>query len=105
QGGRVRVVVTGMGAVTGSGYGVEPLLDGLFHNRSAVRPNVLFAESDGETSAVSFVADVPPDVPARADHFIRAAVVEAVAQAKLALPLPTLGVFVASIHGNIDAWW
>jgi 3-oxoacyl-[acyl-carrier-protein] synthase II len=100
----MRVVVTGMGAVTGFGYGVQALSDGLFSQQSSVRENSLFAELNGESSAVAFVEDVPNEVVCRADHFIRAAIREAVDQAKLPVPVPALEVFVASLHGNVDVW-
>ena len=99
------IVVTGIGTVTGFGYGLDALTEGLLAGRSCVRPQKLFAELDGETNVAGYVADVPPDTPARANHFIRAAVDEAIRAASLPLPLAELAVFVASIHGNIDAWW
>jgi 3-oxoacyl-[acyl-carrier-protein] synthase II len=102
---RPTIVVTGIGAVTGFGYGLDALTEGLLAGRSCVRPQKLFAELDGETNVAGYVADVPRDTPARANHFMRAAVDEAIRAASLPLPLAELAVFVASIHGNIDAWW
>jgi len=93
-----------MGAVTGFGYGVQALSDGVFGRKSSVRKNTLFAESNGEPSPVAFLENVPPEVVSRADHFIRTAVKEAVDQANLPLPLPALEVCVASLHGNVDVW-
>lgn len=99
------IVVTGIGTVTGFGYGLDALRNGLLAGHSCVRPQQLFAELDGGASLSGHVTDAPTDAPARANHFIRAAVDEALHAALLPLPLAELSVFVASIHGNIDAWW
>ena len=102
---RPTVVVTGIGTVTGFGYGVEALAKGLLSGRSCVRPHALFTELNGEINVAGYVADVPRETPARANHFIKAAVGEAILAASLSIPVAELSVFVASIHGNIDAWW
>jgi 3-oxoacyl-(acyl-carrier-protein) synthase len=100
----MRIVVTGMGAVTGFGYGIGALADGLFDRRSSVRKNTLFAELDGRPSPAAFVEDVPDSAASRSDHFIRSSVGEAIRQAGLSIPLPSLGIFVATLHGNLDSW-
>ena len=99
------MVVTGLGAVTGFGAGASVLASGLFGLASSVRPNQLFPELDGRPSFMAYVDDVPEDVDARADHFLQLAVAEAIGHANLSIPVAHAGIFLASIHGNVDAWW
>src|ERR1700752_3230190 len=87
----VRVVVTGLGAVTGFGWGVEALAAGLSSGRSAIAPFDLF---DATRFPTQIAAQAPP-APAslrrmrgwaglsRADRFAVAAAREAVASAGL----------------------
>ena len=100
----MRAVVTGMGAVTGLGLGVDALRRGLQDGTSGVRRNTLFVELDRRQSAVSFIAVPAADGPARADRFLELAVLEAAGQAQLFLPVDRTVVFLGSAQGNIDAW-
>jgi 3-oxoacyl-[acyl-carrier-protein] synthase II len=98
------IVVTGMGVVSGFGNGLDSLADALFFGQSSIRPNDLFPELDGKRSNVGYVPGVPETVVARADHFLRLSVSEALRHARVSAPLAELPVFLGSLHGNLDAW-
>lgn len=94
-----RVVVTGMGAVTGLGMGVPVLEKGVFHGQSAVAP-LDFAPGIHGAAA----REVAWTAEGRGRSFVRKAVAEAVAQAGLSAPIPRLAVFLGTAHGNLDLW-
>lgn len=100
----MQVVVTGMGAITGVGAGVDVLAGALATKRSGVRPFPASPNPDSDTAHACYIDDVPATVPARADHFLHAAVTEAVESAQLRLPLARLPIFLGSAHGNLDVW-
>ena len=66
--GRPRIAVTGLGAVTALGLGVEPLWQGLLEGRSGVRRISLFDPSD---FSAQIAAEVPtmPVVPERVGRY------------------------------------
>jgi 3-oxoacyl-[acyl-carrier-protein] synthase II len=102
-----RVAVTGIGAVTGFGFGVEPLFAGLLEGRRAMRmhaglPRVEIVE--GAVGPLSLVPLVPFDLPARAIELAMHAADEAVMDAGGVAPGPRLGVTFGSTLGGIGQW-
>jgi 3-oxoacyl-[acyl-carrier-protein] synthase II len=93
------VVVTGLGAVSGLGWGVEPLWEGLRAGRTGIRPFARFDHSGHRTHLAAEVPEPPPSLAAleRRVHFWRRlsladryavfAAAEALAQAGLGVPL------------------
>jgi 3-oxoacyl-[acyl-carrier-protein] synthase II len=98
------VVVTGLGAVSGLGWGVAALWDGLRAGRSAIAGFDVFDHARHRTHVA---AQVPPGpriegALTRADGFAIAAAVEAAAQAGLgASDLKAAGVFFGSSTGGV----
>jgi 3-oxoacyl-[acyl-carrier-protein] synthase II len=104
--------VTGLGAVSAWGWGVEPLARGLRLGATAIRPFTRFDHSRqrthvaGEVPARAEGAAPPAAAAARrswADRFAVAAALEAVRQAGLPVPLsdPAVGVYFASSTGGL----
>jgi len=87
-----RVAVSGVGAVSGLGWGTGPLWEGLRSGRTAIRP---FRRFDPSLHRTHLAAEVPMDSPPEqaerrltmADRFAVFAAREAVGQARLAAPL------------------
>jgi 3-oxoacyl-(acyl-carrier-protein) synthase len=112
---RQRVVVTGLGAVSGFGWGVEALWRGLLGGGTAIRTIRRFRHADHRTHLAAEVPAHPgKDSPARArdyrqlsvaDRFALAAAVEAVAAAglddRLAAGEGEAGVFFGSSTGGM----
>ncbi|HXO20354.1 MAG TPA: beta-ketoacyl-[acyl-carrier-protein] synthase family protein [Thermoanaerobaculia bacterium] len=106
-----RVVVTGVGAVCGFGWGVEPLETGLRAGATALLPFSRFDHSRHRTHLAAQVPEPPSGVAAsfpawrrltQADRFALFAAAEAVSQAGLAAPLgPAAGVFFGSSTGGM----
>jgi len=110
-----RVAVSGVGAVSGFGWGVVPLWEGLRAGRSAIRPFQRFDSALHRTHLAAEVAAEPPAGLARAcrewrrlsqaDRFALCAALEAVAGAGLAAPFadadPTVGVWFGSSTGGM----
>ena len=108
----VRVAVTGLGAVTGFGWGVEPLARGLAAGRTAIGPFDLF---DASRYPTQIAAQAPPPPASlkrlrgwaawsRADRFAIAAAREAVAAAGLPFESSTgrgAGVFFGGSTGGL----
>ncbi len=108
----VRVVVTGMGAVSAFGWGIEPLRAGLFAGRTAIGP---FDRFDPARHRTRVAAQVPPEPEdprgtalgrrrtSLADRFARFAASEAAAQAGLdPASLPGgVGVYFGSSNGGM----
>lgn len=102
------VVVTGLGAVTPFGWGVEPLWDGIRRGVTAVRP---FTRFDASRHRTHLAAEVPagndgPQSSSRlsiADRFAVASAREAVAEAALDLTRfgERTGVFFGSSAGGM----
>jgi len=99
-----RVAVSGAGAVSGLGWGVRALWDGLRSGRTAIRPFARFDHALHRTHLAAEVADgdgAPPEELIRdcpdwrrlsvADRFALFAALEAVRQAGLDLPLAESG--------------
>jgi 3-oxoacyl-[acyl-carrier-protein] synthase II len=91
-----RVVVTGMGAVSGLGWGVGSLWEGLRSGRTAIRPFGRFDHALHRTHLAAEVAGSgdAPEGPGRlsmADRFALFAAREAVEGAGLAIPLGDVG--------------
>ena len=112
------VAVTGIGAVSGLGWGVGPLWDGLRAGRSAIGPFQRFDHAPHRTHIAAEAAGEPPadlvravagwDRLSVADQFAVAAAVEAARQAGLSLPLDEgmfedreAGVFFGSSTGGM----
>lgn len=101
--GRVRVVVTGLGAVSAWGWGADALWSGLASGRTAVRGSDRFDTSDQRTHIVAEVPPAPPGIctgpgarhNSRADHFAVAAALESLRQAgePTTYPADSVGVF------------
>jgi 3-oxoacyl-[acyl-carrier-protein] synthase II len=95
-GSRRRVVVSGLGAVSGLGWGVQPLWEGLCAGATRIRPFTRFDHSAHRTHLAAEVPPPPADVARRfpgwrrvsfADRYALFAAAEALAQAGLAAPL------------------
>lgn len=96
------MVVTGCGAVSAWGWGVEPLRQGLRSGRSAIRPTTVF-DTRGQRTRVAGEVPPPPVAVvqriaewaqlAMADRFALAAADEAVERADLALVGRLAGTF------------
>ena len=108
----VRVAVTGIGAVTGFGWGVEALAEGLASGRSAIAPFDLFDPSRYPTQVAAQVPPPPVSLRrmrgwaglSRADRFAVAAAREAVASAGLPFDAATgqgAGVFFGGSTGGL----
>lgn len=108
------VAVTGVGAVSGLGWGAGPLWDGLRAGRSAIGPFQRFDHSPHRTHIAAEAAGKPPadlvrqvagwDRLSLADQFAVAATVEAVRQAGLSIPFDEeteAGVFFGSSTGGM----
>ena len=93
-----RVAVTGLGAVSGLGWGVQVLWEGLRLGHSAVRPLDLFDTEGHKTQLGSQVPDVLAETT-RTDAFAVAAAREAVAQA--GVDTSRAGVFFGSSTGGM----
>jgi 3-oxoacyl-(acyl-carrier-protein) synthase len=106
-----RIVVTGIGAVSGLGWGVEPLWRGLLAGRPAIRPFGRFDSTRHRTHLAAEVPSPPPGLPhlppddprlSLADRFALFAAAEALAGADLALPSGApAGVFFGSSTGGM----
>ena len=106
-----RVVVTGLGAVTPAGWGVEPFTQALLSGRTTIAG---FSRFDHATQRTHIAGQVPPEPPAlrrlrgwhrlsNTDRFAVAAALEASQQAGFAWPLVEDGaaVFLASSTGGL----
>ena len=107
-----RVVITGMGAVSALGWGVEPLWRALEKGRTGLGPFSRFDHSRQRTHVAGQVPPGPPagfcrfpgwDRLALTDRFALFAALEAVEQARLARPLEadTAGVFFGTSTGGL----
>jgi len=99
--------VSGLGAVSGLGWGVEALWEGLRSGRTAIRP---FERFDHSLHRTHLAAEAPEEPAGErggrlsvADRFALFAATEAVRQAGLPLPLDTLeaGVWFGSSTGGM----
>jgi 3-oxoacyl-(acyl-carrier-protein) synthase len=101
-----RAAVTGIGAVTGFGFGVEPLFAGLVEGRRAVRMHAGLPRIDPEAEwgPISLVPLVPFDLPSRAIELAVKAADEAVLDAGGVSAGPRLGVTFGSTLGGIGQW-
>jgi 3-oxoacyl-[acyl-carrier-protein] synthase II len=106
-----RIAVTGLGAVSGFGWGVRPLLSGLFEGRVAIGPFTRF-DSARYPTRVAAEAKAPPASQRRsrswasaswADRFAIAAAREAVAAAGLSPDLSArdAGLFFGGTTGGL----
>ncbi|MFL6202815.1 MAG: beta-ketoacyl-[acyl-carrier-protein] synthase family protein [Thermoanaerobaculia bacterium] len=107
-----RVAVSGIGAVSGLGWGIGPLWEGLRAGRTAIRPFQRFDHSAHRTHLAAEIAD-PSDTDlssdprwqrlSLADRFAVFAAAEALAMAGLAMPLDALqaGVWFGSSTGGM----
>ena len=108
-----RIAVTGIGAVSGFGWGVEALERGLRGGRTAIGKFDCFDHTGHRTHVASQVPGPDPDPPlhgaaarriSRADGFALAAAQEAVRAAGLTLPAPSpreFGVYFGSSTGGM----
>lgn len=109
------VAVTGVGAVSGLGWGVAPLWEGLRAGRSAIRDFQRFDHSLHRTHLAAEVDDAPDSCAALealrsdprwvrlslADGFAVFAAVEALAMAGLGAPVDGAGVYFGSSTGGM----
>lgn len=110
------MAVTGVGAVSGFGWGIEPLRRGLAAGATSIRPLSRFDASRHRTRLAGEVPEPPPEVRraissqpgwrrlSLADRFALAAAREAMEGAGLALPLAdpaATGVFFGSSTGGM----
>lgn len=106
-----RVVVTGLGAVTAAGWGVEAMRRAARSGRSAIGP---FERFDHTAQRTHVAGEVPAGVPepmarrarwnrlSNSDRFALGAAFEAVDQANLSAPLgDAAGVFLGSTTGGL----
>ena len=104
--------MTGLGAVSAWGWGVEPLALGLRLGQTAIRPFSRFDHSRQRTHVAGEVPSAAPAATPRpgnwgrlsyADRFALSAALEAVKQAGLELPLSdsSVGVYFASSTGGL----
>jgi 3-oxoacyl-[acyl-carrier-protein] synthase II len=102
---RDAVAVTGLGAVSGYGWGVEPLWRGLLSGRTAIADFHRFDHRAYRTHVSAEIAGVALDRGRRtiADRFALSAAAEALAQADLpgALDFGTVGLFFGSSTGGM----
>lgn len=109
-----RVVVTGVGAVSGLGWGVGPLWEGLRAGRTGIGPFRRFDHSLHRTHVAAEAGDPPPDLSRRfpgwrrlslADRFALFAAAEALEQSGLEPPFDegdvTAGVWFGSSTGGM----
>jgi 3-oxoacyl-[acyl-carrier-protein] synthase II len=107
-----RVAVSGVGAVSGLGWGIGPLWEGLRAGRTAIRPFQRFdhtahrthlAAEAGEAAEVcaSLSSDPSWQRLSLADRFAVFAAAEALAMAGLVVPLEASGVFFGSSTGGM----
>jgi 3-oxoacyl-[acyl-carrier-protein] synthase II len=107
-----RVAVSGVGAVSGLGWGVEPLWEGLRAGRCAIGPFDRFDHAPHRTHVAAEAAETPENLArftgwdrlSVADRFALAAAVEAVRQAGLSIPFDEeveAGVFFGSSTGGM----
>ena len=81
--GRRRVVVTGMGAVTGFGRGVDLFWEGVSNGRSAIRRMESWTAEQWPCQVAAAVPEGDPAAPGRPLFLARLALAEALAQAGL----------------------
>lgn len=108
---RRRVAVSGIGAVSGLGWGIGPLWKGLRAGRTAIRPFERFDHSTHRTHLAAEIAGPDPEALAGdprwqrlslADRFAVFAAAEALAMAGLAPPLDSeAGVWFGSSTGGM----
>ncbi len=108
-----RVAITGLGAVSGYGWGVEPFRRGLFDGVTAIREVGRFDTASYRTHFAAEVAGVPPAATAApagrrgrislADSFALAAAAEALAAADLSdrIDSAAAGLFFGSSTGGM----
>lgn len=106
-----RVIVSGVGAVTAAGWGVDALRVALTAGRSTIAPFSRFAHETQRTHIAGQVPPQPHDSSRRArwsrlsnsDRFALFAALEAIEQSGLELPLSdrTIGVFFGSSTGGL----
>lgn len=105
-----RVAVSGIGAVSGLGWGIDPLWEGLRAGRTAIRPFQRFDHSAHRTHLAAEIPDpsdtsLSPDPRwqrlSLADGFAVFAAAEALAMAGLAAPLEEAGIWFGSSTGGM----
>lgn len=118
---RGRIVVTGIGAVSPFGPGVDVLWEGLARGEERIRPVELFSTEGHRTRLAAEVRELPDGLPAglvlprgsrpsRTDRFALHAAHEAWRMAGLPLPAPAeAGLFLGSSTGGLyegeEAYW
>jgi 3-oxoacyl-[acyl-carrier-protein] synthase II len=100
---RTRVAVTGLGAVTGFGRGVEELWRALLDERRAMRPAPP-SLAGLAVGPLALVESLPLDAPARATTLLRWATDEALADAGFAARGGRVGLCLGTTLGGITGW-
>lgn len=111
ESGQRRVVVTGIGAVTPAGWGVEPFAEAIMAGRTTISG---FSRCEHAAQRTHLAGQVPPEPPAlrrirgwhqlsNTDRFAVSSAIEACQQAGLSWPLadPDAAVFFASSTGGL----
>jgi 3-oxoacyl-[acyl-carrier-protein] synthase II len=101
---RPRVAITGLGAVSGFGFGVPLLWQALVEGRRAMRPQPAIDAAGLGAMPVALVPSVPWDAPDRAIGFALAAAREAAEDAGGLLRGARLGVVLGTTLGGIARW-
>ncbi|GAB2761597.1 beta-ketoacyl-[acyl-carrier-protein] synthase family protein [Salinifilum aidingensis] len=100
--------ITGIGAVTGYGWGTPALWDGLCSGESAARPHTELSADGQDDVWAATVTDGgdPADGRGRFQRAMRAAAREAVQDARLRgwRPTGTVGLLHAVVLGEVDLW-
>jgi len=101
---RREAVITGMGAVSPWGLGVEALWQGLLSGRSALRPITRFDASPFRNALGGEVPDFPPEpCSSRATAYLTEAASQAARQARLADSDSPVGAVMGTNFGGPDA--
>ncbi len=97
-----RVVVTGIGAVSGFGRGVATLWRGLVEGRRATAAHDALARAGLDVGPVALVPELPFDAADRAEALARWAADEALADAGLTRPDTDLALAIGTTKGGIQ---
>jgi 3-oxoacyl-(acyl-carrier-protein) synthase len=100
----MRVAVTGLGAVSGFGAGVERLWAGLTEGRRAMAEQPALTEAGLKVGPVALYTQLPLDAPARTASMALAAAIEAMNDADDPARGPRFGVAVGTTLGDIGEW-
>ena len=101
---RLRAAVTGLGAVSGFGAGVETLWRALVDGRRAVAEQAELTQAGLRVGPVALVPSLPLDAPSRATQIALSAAREALSDAGDPARSTRLGLSVGTTLGGISGW-